>query len=95
MKANREPGMVIDRGHHTATNILMIRIRKFYEGEKAHHTKEVVDGGVVDFDENNQPIQIEVLNPTKHFPEAILALLPPEFIPEENLSEGYGKLTNE
>lgn len=61
------------------TNIVMIRIRPFKPGEKSAYTREVAPGWIVDFDADNKPIQLEILN-SDTFPQEILDLLPPEFI---------------
>lgn len=94
VKLNREPGVVYDHptgkfkpGKHHGSGILMLRIRKRRRGEKHKraggklYTKEVAPGWIVDFDGDDKPIEIEVLSPRKHFPEAILKILPPEFLP--------------
>ena len=82
-KANREAAITIDDGSHPGypTGIVMIRIRSFRMGEKAHKTRELAPGLIIDFDQNSQQIQIEILNPSEHFPEEVLKILPHEFVP--------------
>jgi len=81
--ANKEAGAVFDDD----TGIVMIHLRKRRRGEKHKrgggqlYTEEVVPGWIVDFDGEGKPIEFEILNPSKHFPKEILALLPKEFIP--------------
>ena len=57
------------------TGIVMIYMRRRKRGETTHHSKEVAPGWIVDYG----IIDIEVLNPSRHFPGKILKLLPPEF----------------
>lgn len=86
--ANKASGVVYDRSAdgHEGTGIVMLRIRKRLSSEKPRrkggklYSKEVVPGWIVDFDGDDQPIEIEILNPAKHFPQAILDILPSEFI---------------
>lgn len=84
-KSNKESGVVYDRnepGKYRGTNIIMMYLRKRKPGEKSAYSKEVAPGWVVDFDSEDKPIEIEVLD-TSGFPQAILDLLPPEFIEVE------------
>jgi hypothetical protein len=80
-RVNDHLGIVFDRHEserRRGTNIVMIHIRQRKEGEKSAYTKEVAPGWIVDFDANDKPIEIEVLD-SSVFPQAILDLLPPEF----------------
>jgi Protein of unknown function (DUF2283). len=83
-QVNREPGIVFDRPEpgYYGTSIIMLRIRKRREGEKTAYSKEVAPGWVVDYDADDKPIEIEVLN-SSAFPNEILDLLPAEFIKVE------------
>ncbi len=96
MKPNRAASVVYDRrtgrhrrGQHYGTGILMMYIRRRKRSEKHKraggklYTKEVAPGWIVDFDGDHKPIEIEVLSPSKHFPKAILDILPPEFVPKQ------------
>jgi hypothetical protein len=74
-KKNNKSNMVLDE----ETGIVMVYLKKYKRGEYSH-TKEIAPGWVVDFDKNNEPIQFEIITPSKYFPESILKLLPPEFI---------------
>ena len=73
------------------TGIVMLHIRPYTDADRAWRakekrrdiTKEVAPGWVVDFAEDGSAIEIEVLNPSKHFPPEVLALLPPEFEGDE------------
>ena len=71
-----EAGIVYDR----EVSIAVIHIRRRKRGEKSAYTREVAHGWVVDFDKAGNPIDIEVLLPSKSFPKEVLALLPPEFV---------------
>jgi len=62
------------------TGIVMLRLRSRKAGEVTAYTREPAPGWVVDYDDVNAVIEIEVLAPEKHFPKAILDILPPEFI---------------
>ena len=80
-RRDRTHQVVLDR----ETGIVMINIkaggrRKWKTGKT---TREVAHGWVVDFDENGEPEQIELLYPSKVFPEEILKLLPPEFLEDD------------
>lgn len=66
------PGITID----AETGIVMIHMRRRRRGEKNAYSKEVAHNWVVGFDEDDKPIDIEVLTPSKHFPEAVRRLLP-------------------
>ena len=81
-RTNREHAVVRDRG----TGIVMIRLRPRKAGELNVRTEEVAPGWIVDFDAEDKPFEIEVLN-TSAFPPAVLALLPPEFIFEDGGEE--------
>lgn len=74
-KKNTSSNFVLDK----QTGIAMIYLKKHKRGE-IKYTQEVAPGWIVDFDKDDNVLQFEILCPSKHFPKAILKLLPPEFI---------------
>lgn len=67
---SRSPGVCYDQ----ETGIVMFTI----QGGQIDRVEEVAPGCIVDFDVNGNALQIQILN--SNLPEAVLSLLPPEFV---------------